>query len=170
MPSQPVSPPHLSPALAAVGCALVLVACGGAGSKPAVAASNPELAISQCMRAHGVPNFPDPTKGPGGVGMSINSSPGSSTLTVEGIPFSGPAFQAAEKTCKLFGGGTSPPPISESEKIALFHFSQCMRAHGVPDYPDPVFPAGGGIERPSGPGISKESPAVRQAAAVCHRR
>jgi hypothetical protein len=131
--------------------------------------SNSELVLSECMRSHGVPNYPDPTKGPGGEGFSVNSSPGSDTLTVDGISFSGPAFQTAEKTCKLFGGGTSPPPISESQKLAALHFAQCMRKHGVPNYSDPTFPPGGGISRTVLPGLNVQSPAVRRAAAACNR-
>jgi hypothetical protein len=155
--------------LASTACALALAACGGSSPKATGSSGDSELATSQCMRAHGVPNFPDPTRGPGGEGRSVSSSPGSSTVTVEGIPFSGPVFQAAEKACKLFGGGLAPPPISESQKVALFHFAQCMRRNGVPNYPDPVFPAGGGIERPSVPGLSRNSPAVMKAAAVCNK-
>lgn len=158
----------LSLAFAALSCALAIAACGGSSPKPA-ASSNSQLALSECMRAHRVPNFPDPTKGPGGDGMAINQSAGSSTLTVEGIPFSGPAFVAAEKTCKLFGGGNAPPPISESEKLARFHFAECMRKHGVPNYPDPKFPSGGGIMQPSVPGLNRNSPAVEHAAGVCNK-
>jgi hypothetical protein len=100
--------------------------------------------------------------------MSISSSPGSATLTVEGIPFSGPAFQAAERTCKLFGGGTGPAPISESQKLAMFAFARCMRSHGAPHYPDPVFPAGGGIERGTGGGKDSSGPAFVSAVKYCN--
>jgi hypothetical protein len=158
----------ISVAFGALTCAVAIGACGGSSTKPA-ASSNSQLALSQCMRAHGVPNFPDPTVGPGGEGMSVNSSPGSSTVTVEGIPFSGPAFQAAEKTCKFFGGGSAPPPVSESQKLAELHFAQCMRRHGVPNLPDPQFPTGGGIIRRSVPGLNPRSPAVQHAAGVCNR-
>jgi hypothetical protein len=157
-------------ALALAACTLALAACGTSSPKSAGATSNQQLAQSQCMRAHGVPNYPDPTKGPyGSDGFSITKSAGSDTLTVNGIPFSGPTFEAAEKTCKLFGGGAGPPPISESQKLALFHFSECMRAHGVPNYPDPSFPAGGGIERPQVAGLDENAPSVQRAAAVCNR-
>ncbi|HWF25549.1 MAG TPA: hypothetical protein VG275_08885 [Solirubrobacteraceae bacterium] len=162
----------LPPALAAASCvlALALAACGSSASNNTRgSSSNAQLALSMCMRAHGVPNYPDPTKGPGGEGFSISTSPGSDTLTVDGITFSGPVFQAAEKTCKLFGGGTAPPPISESQKIAQFHFAQCMRKHGVPNFPDPVFPASGGVERQSAPGLNRNSPAVQHAAAICDK-
>jgi len=59
------------------------------------------LAMSRCMRSHGVPNFPDPTfqTGPGGgvgVGIQLNGS---------GIDPNSPAFQTAQKACgKIFGG------------------------------------------------------------------
>ncbi|HYB31371.1 MAG TPA: hypothetical protein VEF89_32580 [Solirubrobacteraceae bacterium] len=61
------------------------------------------LAMSRCMRSHGVPNFPDPTfhSGPnGGVGVGIRISNSS------GIDPNSPAFQAASKECG-FGGGVA---------------------------------------------------------------
>ena len=158
----------VSAALATLCCAVAIAACGGSSTKP-TASANSQLALSECMRAHGVPNFPDPTQGPGGEGMTINQSPGSSTLTVDGIPFSGPAFVVAEKTCELFGGGTAARPISESQKLALFHFAECMRKHGVPNYPDPKFPSGGGIMQPSAPGLNRNPPAVEHATGVCNK-
>jgi hypothetical protein len=57
------------------------------------------LAMSRCMRSHGVPNFPDPQfqSGPnGGVGIRIGGT---------GINPNSPAFQAAQKACgQIFGG------------------------------------------------------------------
>jgi hypothetical protein len=158
----------VSIALATFCCAVAIAACGGSSTKP-TASSNSQLVLSECMRAHGVPNFPDPTVGPGGEGMSVSQSLGSSTVTIDGVSFSGPAFESAEKTCKLFGGGTAPPAISESQKLALFHFARCMRAHGVPNYPDPTFPSGGGTAQPSVPGLNRNSPAVEHAAGVCNK-
>jgi hypothetical protein len=63
------------------------------------------LAMSRCMRSHGVPNFPDPTfrNGPnGGVGIGINFGSGS------GINPRSPAFQAAQTACG-FGFKTVRP-------------------------------------------------------------
>ena len=55
------------------------------------------LAYSQCMRTHGVPNFPDPTFQGGGV--QVRFGPGS------GINPQSPAFQNAARQCKgVFGG------------------------------------------------------------------
>jgi hypothetical protein len=57
------------------------------------------LAMSRCMRSHGVPNFPDPQfqSGPGGgFGIRLNGA---------GINPNSPAFQAAQKACgSIFGG------------------------------------------------------------------
>jgi hypothetical protein len=63
----------ISIALVALGGAVAIAACGGSNPK-ATASSNapPPLALAACMRSHGVPNFPDPTAGPGeGVPFSV---------------------------------------------------------------------------------------------------
>jgi hypothetical protein len=77
---------YLPITLAALSCAMAIAACGSAGKPSAPLASSGEtrgIKFADCMRSHGVPNFPDP--GPGG-GIQINS----------GInPFS-PAFKAAQ--------------------------------------------------------------------------
>ena len=56
------------------------------------------LAMSRCMRSHGVPNFPDPQFGTGpggGIGVRIGGA---------GIDPNSPTFQAAQKACgKIFG-------------------------------------------------------------------
>jgi hypothetical protein len=121
------------------------------------------LKMSQCMRAHGVPSFPDPTESSGGEGLSVSKSPGSQVITVAGVAFTGPAFEAAAKTCHFGPGGGPHPAISEAQKKALVHFAQCMRAHGIAGFSDPIFPPGGGIEesRPD------PSPAEQHAAATC---
>jgi hypothetical protein len=57
------------------------------------------LAMSRCMRSHGVPNFPDPQfqSGPGGAGVGIK-------LDGSGIDPNSPSFQAAQKACgSIFG-------------------------------------------------------------------
>jgi hypothetical protein len=53
------------------------------------------LKLSVCMRAHGVPNFPDPTSS--GLHIGPNLDPNS------------PQFQAAQKACARFFPGGSPP-------------------------------------------------------------
>jgi hypothetical protein len=159
-------------AVAAVGSALALSACGSS-SKPAGerAGAAAPVRFSACMRAHGVPNFPDP--GPGG-GISIGSG--------SGINPASPAFQDAQKACGGGpGGGPATGGFSESRKLALLHLSQCMRRHGFSSFPDPTSappsapPAGGGgglaFGGPGGfisvPGLMLHSPGFQQAAATC---
>jgi len=119
------------------------------------------------MRSHGVPNFPDPNAAGG---FSINGSPDSSTMTIDGTTFGGPAFEAAVKACKLFGGGTAPPPVSASQKKNALTFAHCMRTHGVPNFPDPTFPAGGGIAVKVPNGLDRSSPTFTEARATCGDR
>lgn len=172
----------LAVALAACGLALALGACGGSGSgsgltgagttESPTARSSP-VGLSRCMRSHGVLKFPDPTQGPGGVGFNGGlgvSNNGS--MIVDGITFTGPALQAAEKACKHYlpGGGGPPPPVSAAQKRAALANAECMRKHGVPNFPDPVFPAGGGIGIRIGPQVDPESPAFKQAVLACHAR
>lgn len=153
----------------AATAAIALAACGSSpGSHHNSASSDPQFKLARCMRSHGVSNFPDPTRGPGGEGFSITSSPGSSIVNIDGVAFSGPAFSAAVKTCKLFGGGSGPPPISEAEKVDMVKFARCMRDHGVPGYPDPIFPPGGGVERKAVPDSTVNSPAFQRAVAMCN--
>ena len=59
--------PRRAGALAVVAAVAVLTACGGSpsssgGPAPAESAAyRADLAYAQCMRTHGVPNFPDPS-------------------------------------------------------------------------------------------------------------
>jgi hypothetical protein len=82
-------------ALAIFCCALVLAACGSSSKKPAAKSfADSAIAYSQCMREHGVTNFPDP----GGGAINIAGT---------GINPASPAFQAARTTCRKllpFGG------------------------------------------------------------------
>ena len=90
--------------------------------------------FSACMRAHGEPNFPDPnSQGAIQIGPSSGIDPGS------------PKFQAAQTACQKLlpnGGQPSPQEVAKMQKQALA-FSACMRKHGLPDFPDPVFSGGG---------------------------
>jgi hypothetical protein len=158
--------------LAAVSCAVALAACGSSSNGSSNAASSftaKGVAFADCMRSHGVPNFPDPS---GGGGIHIEAGSGIN-------PFS-PSFQGARKACgKLLpGGGPSAHP-SEEAKTAMLAISRCMRSHGITDFPDPVLtpptsPAGysivlgrGGVFLEVPATINVGSPAFKQAAAAC---
>jgi hypothetical protein len=98
---------------------LLAAACGGGSTDPAAAgagrttttaapsvaaSSGPPgqisqlqqlLELAQCIRSHGVPNFPDPGPTAGILGMIENS----------GVNPQTPAFQAAWQACKKYGPG-----------------------------------------------------------------
>jgi hypothetical protein len=120
-------------ALAALSCAVTVAACGSAstystsGSGPDPSVTHAFVAFAQCMRTNGVPNFPDP-KGGGGIQLSAGINPNS------------PAFKAARSKCKhlLPGGGPPTGPPSAQAKLQALHISECMRSHGVTDFPDPT--------------------------------
>ncbi len=167
--------------LAAVS--LTLAACGSSSSDShsgsatsAVDAANPgastkytkALAFAQCMRTHGVPNFPDP-KADGGTRLQIQSSP--SGTEVNGVSVNGPAFQSAMQACRseLPNGGNGPA-LTVSQRNQALKFSACMRSHGVPNFPDPTFSGGGAsiaIRAGSSGGIDPNSPAFKSAQAAC---
>ena len=116
-------------ALLAAGCALVLAACGGAGRTGyhnphyPYGAPNVPISMSKCMRANGVPDFPDPREGPngGGVGRPGGGPMMISTdvLLIMGQRIAGPAVASAAKNCKEYMGPTGPPPaLSESQRKA----------------------------------------------------
>ena len=105
-------------ALAAFSSALALAACRGPGkpttappSRTTTASSGsnssalpPGLAYSKCMRAHGVPNFPDPTttmpSNPPAQGAVENIN-GAVFLIPSSIEVWSPAFKQAATACGL---------------------------------------------------------------------
>jgi hypothetical protein len=150
----------LSVALAAVTCAVAIAGCGSAGRSSSASAGLGQdaraIQYADCMRSHGVPNFPDPNA----EGMSVLPS---------SINQQSPAFLSAETECaKLQPGGGAPSQLPESRKLQLIAIAGCMRKHGVANLPDPMF-HGGTVDLGGGPkfGINTQSPAFKQAAAVC---
>jgi len=90
------------------------------------------LAYSRCMRANGVPSFPDPQPG-GGVLFQRGA----------GIDPSSPLFEAAQTKCQRLmpiGAGLAPGARTHPSQQALaqmLRVAQCMRRHGVSGFPEP---------------------------------
>jgi hypothetical protein len=172
-----------SPAVASVGTTTSSNAVAGTNAAGGAAGSGSSpgqtqlqedaLKYARCMRANGVPNFPDPN--PGG-GFLFH--------TGSGVDPSSPAFQAARAKCQklLPSGGIAPGSTTHPSARWLAHMvkvAQCMRRHGISDFPDPmttvpslqgfvgvisdiegaifVFPAS----------LDMQSPLFKQAAAAC---
>src|ERR1700728_3119617 len=118
---------------AACACAVVLVACGGSTKHDSASASNNYqsfLNFSKCMRAHGLTNFPDPSTQGGGIQLSGSG----------GLNPSAPGFQSSQHACQhlLPGGGPGSRKPTEQDKQSTLALAQCMRAHGLTNFPDPT--------------------------------
>jgi hypothetical protein len=132
-----------------------------------------DVGFAKCMRANRVPNFPDPD-------ASGNFNAGST-----GLDAASPAFRAANNRCaKLwphsgalpFGSRTHPSPRSLSHWLKI---TECMRRHGVPNFPDPTTKAPSsmanvglvavfnGVIFVFRTPLDEQSPALTHAAAVC---
>jgi hypothetical protein len=125
----------------AAGITLLTAACGGGGTptdaasaSASASASSPAtmaLAYAQCIRKHGVPNYPDPT---------VNGNSVSSGVNVNSLGVSQSVLQAAQNACKsLSPQNFVPPGANSAQNIAQDRtYAQCIRNHGVPDFPDPT--------------------------------
>jgi hypothetical protein len=164
-------------ALLAASCTVILAACGSASATGyhnphyPYGAPNVPISMSKCMRANGVPDFPDPREGPngGGVGWPGGGPEMISTdvLLIMGQRIAGPVVASAAKTCKEYMGPSGPPPaLTESQRDAAIAEAECMRRHGLPNFPDPTF-SGPNQQLNLSPGLNPQSPAVEQAAKAC---
>jgi len=167
---------HYSTALAAaICCALAPAACGSS-TKPASAGTSAATSLvkySECMRSHGVPDFPDPStsQGPNAFGMDGYNFNLPTNLNTQS-----PAYESAEEACrKVIAGGSgaarNPALLARARRAALEH-AVCMRQHGVPNFADPTFTgnAQGVTVRSGGPGINPRSPAFQRAQKICAPR
>jgi hypothetical protein len=100
------SPRRKAVALAALipAATLMLAACGGhtGASSPSqqAQAKAPLIAYAECMRTHGVNDFPDPsTSSTGGIGYS--------NAQIQQINQGSPAYQAAKTACQSLPGATT---------------------------------------------------------------
>ena len=120
--------------IAAAGLALPAATFGNSQSTNTQKA----LAYSRCMRSHGVPTFPDP-----------NSSGAVPKVSAQQLGVSSTVLQAAQNHCRsLLPNGGSGPSQTQVQQImnGMLKFAQCMRSHGVANWPDPVVDAGGNPE------------------------
>jgi len=82
------------------------------------------------MRSHEVPNYPDPKQVGGGIQISGSRS---------GMNPNSPLFVSARRSCRHLLPGGQPTVAGQQRGLArMRHVSRCMRAHGVPAFPDPT--------------------------------
>ena len=177
----------MSGVLVLAGAALLAAGCGGSSSAPGVAhlsaSANPSaggspsfsetgaptqqrmVAFSQCMRADGVPGFPEPTEG------HLLIRVGGRDRLATGVDPRSARFQEAWRRCGnlLSNGGANSPALQAEAQAAALRFSQCMRTHGLPDFPDPTF-AGNAVQLKGvggAGGIEPSSPQFKAAQRKC---
>jgi hypothetical protein len=175
---------HQTTAVAAAVAALALAGCGGSSPSNGVASlsgstgkdpasttttlpkGSPTQLLNEwaaCMRQHGMANVADPTIDANGV-IHITLPSGSPTQ-----------YQTIQGTCKAYlsaastalGGGH---PGQKPDPAKLLAFSECMRAHGVADFPDP---SGNGLQIGSrGPSsdLNPNNPTFQAAQKVCAKQ
>ena len=145
------------PAAAIVATAILAMAACSSGGSPSSTSGSPHargssssssaVAYSACMRSNGVPNFPDPdSKGnppqadPQHLGVSSSQLQAAEQACQHLLPTSG-SLQQQTQQCLLFGD--CPQTLLQQLLIVERRYAQCMRSHGVPDWPDPTVGAKG---------------------------
>ena len=58
--------------------------------------------------------------------------------------------------------------ITAQDQVDYLEAARCMRTHGVPQFPDPVF-VDGGVNFPVPAGLDTHTPQVLRAIATCRR-
>lgn len=155
--------PAIAAAIGAAVTVLGVAACSGSNSPRVDSIGSPSggtsgassgsvsaspLAFSRCMRAHGVPDFPDPGSDgqiPKDGAQQLGVS-GTQLLTAQQacrslLPDAGGSLATSLRQCEE--QGNCPPAMVQQVMTQLRMFSQCMRSHGIPKWPDPVIDAQG---------------------------
>jgi hypothetical protein len=121
-------------AVAAVAAVLSLTACGSSDSGNAGAATSDTeqaaLDFAQCMRDNGVPSFPDPVAKSDG-GFRLQRPAGVSPRVLDD------ALKSCKSEAQAAGidSGSAGPNTDAQDQ--LLELSRCMRANGIPEFPDP---------------------------------
>jgi hypothetical protein len=96
----------------------------GTGGSKKLTARDKAVKFAECVRAHGVSDFPDPDeKNQFEYGVSVTPA----------------VWEKAVNACKdLQPPGTLSGKRTPKQQSASLRFAQCIRDHGVKDFPDPV--------------------------------
>jgi hypothetical protein len=113
---------------------------------------------SECMRANGVADFPDPNA--------------DGQILYGGVSVSKSVWVNAVDTCRSLqppGWSTDAGRTSEQQDAAL-KFAKCMRDNGVPDFPDPATARDPLIDtsKMRGDVSARDIPELKPAQEACH--
>jgi hypothetical protein len=149
-------------AMLAVACADSPSSAHAGGSPPAGGAASVRswVAYSQCVRSHGVPDFP----GPDSSGQISGARMKDALREV-----SDSVARAATSACaNLNPAEYGPPPLTPEQQEDYLKAAACMRSHGITNFPDPTFSAGG-IDTRIPASIDTGSAQFTQARETCTR-
>ncbi len=112
------------------------------------------------MRKNGVPAFPDPESDGGYAGTNLRN-----------IDQNSHAFLTATKDCSYLAKAAGMAPWTQAQWAAydamLLKITDCMRAHGISNFPDPKGGEKGGWLSPTTP-IDMTSHLYAKAARACN--
>lgn len=141
--------------IVATAAVALLAACAGGG--PGTGGSSPvegstssssAVAYSACMRTHGVPNYPDPGSDgqvPKGDAQAFGITTSQFEVSQRACQQLFPDSDTASLTQCLMTGDCPAAVVQQALEKGR-RFAQCMRNHGVPNWPDPTIDSTG---RPS---------------------
>lgn len=114
--------------------------------------------FSECMRENGIADFPEPVEGR----IQLQTHPGSD-LNPES-----PAFQKAEKACRALAPSMEASAgQEEAMQASSLEYAECMRSHGVANFPDPEV-SEGHVKMTVPRGVNPSSPTFAKAQEACH--
>jgi hypothetical protein len=137
-----------------------LTAGCGSTAKPSNGGSFEQaLLYSKCMRANGVPDFPDPQRQGNGVKVSVDKDANT------------PAMKKALVACrdKLPQGDADGPDGGHIDSAKLVDWTKCMRAK-LPKFPDPDVRGNTVTITLQGTGINGESAEFENVRRACQSR
>jgi hypothetical protein len=150
---------------------LVAAGCGSSSHNPNASGGQRNLGVasaaykySACMRAHGVPNFPDPHVSVGQHNASVSIAVGGPS----GINPRAPAIRAANKQCQgILPTPSNAPAQNHTRELDLLSFAQCLRAHGLSNFPDPTSQGQLTLQMITNAGVDLHAPQTLTAAKAC---
>jgi hypothetical protein len=124
--------------LAALALLAVIVAgCGSASAgggnhgNSTSTARDKAVKFAECMRNNGVGGFPDPNASGR---LTIDAVANGSSIDTNSA-----TFKRAMSACNdLEPPGFTGPQVTPQLRTARLAFAQCVRDHGMPDFPDPT--------------------------------
>jgi hypothetical protein len=136
----------------------------GSVSTTTVPAGSPSQLLDEwatCMRSHGDPDQVDPTVDATKV-IQITLGWAGGLRGEDGA--CGSYLSAAETA---LGGGVAP---ASSDEATALQFAQCMRANGVPTYPDPTTGNNQTVHASSGSDLNPANPTFQAASTLCTKK